>query len=113
VVYVSATPAEYELGISKQIVEQVIRPTGLVDPEIEVKPTENQVDDLIEQIRQRVSKGQRVLVTTLTKKLAERLANYLGELNIKVAYPIPVKNDSDFYFNYVKELKEYKHKIYK
>lgn len=85
-VYVSATPAEYELGLSKQVVEQVIRPTGLLDPEIEVKPTENQVDDLIEQIRQRVEKNQRVLVTTLTKKLSERLSTYLAELGIKVAY---------------------------
>lgn len=85
-IYVSATPADHELDISKQVVEQVIRPTGLVDPEIEVKATENQVDDLIEQIRQRTAKGQRVLVTTLTKKLAERLTQYLQELDIKVAY---------------------------
>lgn len=85
-IYVSATPADYELTLSKQVVEQVIRPTGLIDPEIEIKPTENQVDDLIEQIRQRVEKKQRVLVTTLTKKLSERLSQYLAELGIKVAY---------------------------
>jgi len=92
-VYVSATPAEYELNLSNpkgtppgQIVEQVIRPTGLLDPEIEVKPTENQVDDLIEQIRLKTEKKQRVLVTTLTKKLAERLSTYLAELGIKAAY---------------------------
>ena len=86
VIYVSATPAQYEIDVSKKVVEQVIRPTGLLDPEIEVKPTENQVDDLIEQIRQRTAKGQRVLVTTLTKKLSERLSTYLSELDIKVAY---------------------------
>lgn len=86
VIYVSATPSDYEMNISKNIVEQVIRPTGLIDPEIEVKPTENQVDDLIEQIRQRTEKGQRVLVTTLTKKLSERLTEYLAEFGIKVAY---------------------------
>jgi len=85
-IYVSATPADYEMNLSKQIVEQVIRPTGLIDPEIEIKPTENQVDDLIEEIRQRTAKGQRVLVTTLTKKLSERLSQYLAELGIKVAY---------------------------
>ena len=86
VIYTSATPNEYEVKKSSQVVEQVIRPTGLVDPEIEVRQTENQVDDLLEQIRIRVGKGQRVLVTTLTKKLAERLAQYLSELNVKVAY---------------------------
>jgi excinuclease ABC subunit B len=86
VVYVSATPSIYEIEKSKQVVEQIIRPTGLIDPEIEVKPTENQVDDLIEQIRQRTAKGQRVLVTTLTKKLSERLTEYLTEFGIKVAY---------------------------
>ena len=92
-IYVSATPSDYELNLSSpkgvppgQVVEQVIRPTGLIDPEIEVKPTETQVDDLIEQIRQRVAKKQRVLVTTLTKKLAEHLSSYLKELDIKVAY---------------------------
>ncbi|HRY60158.1 MAG TPA: excinuclease ABC subunit UvrB [Patescibacteria group bacterium] len=86
VIYVSATPADYEMKLSEQIVEQVIRPTGLIDPEIEIKSTENQVDDLIEQIRQRTSKGQRVLVTTLTKKLSERLTQHLAEFGIKVAY---------------------------
>ncbi|MDD5731722.1 MAG: excinuclease ABC subunit UvrB [Patescibacteria group bacterium] len=85
-IYLSATPADFELKRSQNIVEQVIRPTGLIDPEIEVKPTENQVDDLIEQIRERTAKGQRVLVTTLTKKLSERLTTYLSELDIKVAY---------------------------
>ena len=85
-VFVSATPAKYEKEKSLQIVEQVIRPTGLLDPEIEVKPTKNQVDDLVEQIRQRVSKGQRVLVTTLTKRIAEDLTDYLKDLDIKVQY---------------------------
>lgn len=87
VVFVSATPADYEKEHSKEnIVEQIIRPTGLLDPEIEVKPVTNQIDDLIEQIRQRVEKKQRVLVTTLTKKMAEDLTSYLASLDIKVRY---------------------------
>ncbi|MEK7631616.1 MAG: excinuclease ABC subunit UvrB [Patescibacteria group bacterium] len=85
-VFVSATPAKYEKEKSDQVVEQVIRPTGLLDPEIEVKPTKNQVDDLVEQIRKRVEKGQRVLVTTLTKRIAEDLTDYLKDLDIKVQY---------------------------
>lgn len=87
VVFVSATPADYEKEHSKgNVVEQIIRPTGLLDPEIEVKPVENQIDDLIEQIHDRVNKGERVLVTTLTKKMAEDLTRYLSELDIKVKY---------------------------
>ena len=87
VVFVSATPADYEKEHSKEnVVEQIIRPTGLLDPEIEVKPVTNQIDDLIEQIRQRVEKKQRVLVTTLTKKMAEDLTSYLASLDIKVRY---------------------------
>ena len=87
VVFVSATPAEYENEHSKEnVVEQIIRPTGLLDPKIEVKPVENQVDDLIEQIRIRVEKNERVLVTTLTKKMAEDLTAYLQSLDIKVNY---------------------------
>ncbi len=86
-IFVSATPADYEKEHSKEnVVEQIIRPTGLLDPEIEVKPVENQVDDLIEQIRQRVEKNERVLVTTLTKKMAEDLTSYLRGLDIKVRY---------------------------
>jgi len=85
-IYVSATPREYELKQSKQVVEQLVRPTGLLDPTIEVKPIKNQIDDLMEQIRQRVAKKQRVLVTTLTKRLAEDLSEYLGEAGIKVQY---------------------------
>ena len=86
-IFVSATPAEYELEHSKDnVVEQIIRPTGLLDPEIEVRPVENQIDDLIEQIRIRVEKGQRVLVTTLTKKMAEDLSSYLAGIDIKVRY---------------------------
>ncbi len=85
-IYVSATPADYELKISKQIAEQIIRPTGLLDPTIEVKPTKNQVDDLMEEIRKRVGNKQRVLVTTLTKRMAEDLAEYLKEAGIKVHY---------------------------
>ena len=87
VVFVSATPADYEKEHSKEnVVEQIIRPTGLLDPKIEVKPVTNQVDDLIEQIRLRVEKKERVLVTTLTKKMAEDLTEYLKSLDIKVNY---------------------------
>ncbi len=87
VVFVSATPADYENEHSKNnIVEQIIRPTGLLDPKIEVHPVTNQVDDLIEQIRVRVNKNERVLVTTLTKKMAEDLTSYLQSLDIKVNY---------------------------
>ena len=87
VVFVSATPAEYEKEHSKEnVVEQIIRPTGLLDPKIEVKPVENQIDDLIEQIRERVEKKERVLVTTLTKKMAEDLTAYLAGIDIKVRY---------------------------
>ena len=86
-VFVSATPAEYEKEHSKDnVVEQIIRPTGLLDPEIEVKPIENQIDDLIEQIRIRTEKNERVLVTTLTKKMAEDLTAYLAGIDIKVRY---------------------------
>ena len=87
VVFVSATPADYEKEHSKEnVVEQIIRPTGLLDPKIEVKPVTNQIDDLIEQIRKRVEKHERVLVTTLTKKMAEDLTAYLKSLDIKVNY---------------------------
>ena len=84
--YVSATPAAYEFEHSQQVVEQVIRPTGLLDPTTEVKPTRGQIDDLLEQIRLRVAKGERALVTTLTKRMAEELTDYLGEMNVKVHY---------------------------
>ncbi len=86
VVYLSATPGPYELQVSSQVVEQVVRPTGLVDPEIIVKPTKGQIDDLLEQINDRVSRGDRVLVTTLTKKMAEDLTDYLLELGVRVRY---------------------------
>ncbi len=87
VIFVSATPAEYEREHSgENVVEQIIRPTGLLDPKIEVKPVSNQIDDLIEEIRQRVEKKQRVLVTTLTKKMAEDLTAYLAGIDIKVRY---------------------------
>jgi len=86
-VYVSATPAEYELKKSKGVVvEQIIRPTGLVDPKVTIKPARNQVDDLIEEIRKRVKKKERVLVTTLTKRMAEDLADYLRSLGVRVRY---------------------------
>jgi len=86
VVYVSATPAEYELSRSPAPVEQVIRPTGLLDPPIDVRPVDGQVDDLMAEIRDTVSKHQRVLVTTLTKRMSEDLTDYLKELGVKVAY---------------------------
>ena len=84
--YTSATPAVYEIKKSAQVVEQIIRPTGLVDPEILVRPTEGQVDDLVGEINQRIEKGERVLVTTLTKRMAEDLSDYLLELGLKVHY---------------------------
>ena len=85
-VYTSATPAEYELSIADQVVEQIIRPTGLIDPEVIVRPTEGQVDDLVGEINSRVEVGERVLVTTLTKRMAEDLSDYLLELGLKVHY---------------------------
>ncbi|MCX7680465.1 MAG: excinuclease ABC subunit UvrB [Anaerolineae bacterium] len=86
VIYTSATPGPYELEKSQQVVQQIIRPTGIVDPQIIVKPVKGQVDDLVSQITERVSRGERVLVTTLTKRMAEDLAEYLKELGIKVHY---------------------------
>jgi len=84
--YVSATPANYEMERADQVVEQIVRPTGLIDPEIQVRPTRNQIDDLIAEIRDRVLRGHRTLVTTLTKKMAEDLTDYLREVGIKVRY---------------------------
>jgi excinuclease ABC subunit B len=86
VVFMSATPSPYELRVSKRVVEQIVRPTGLVDPEVEVRPTRGQVDDLIEEIRKRAESDQRVLVTTLTKKMAEDLTDYLIEMGLRVRY---------------------------
>ena len=86
VLYTSATPSPYELNKSQQVVQQIIRPTGIVDPTITVKPIKGQVDDLVGQINERVDRGERVLVTTLTKRMAEDLADYLRELGIKVHY---------------------------
>ncbi len=85
-IYTSATPGPYELEKSQQVVQQIIRPTGIVDPQIVVKPVRGQVDDLVGQINERVARGERVLVTTLTKRMAEDLADYLRELDIKVHY---------------------------
>jgi excinuclease ABC subunit B len=85
-IYTSATPGPYEMGKADQVVEQIIRPTGLVDPEVEVRSTKGQVDDLIGEIRQRVERGERVLVTTLTKRMSEDLSEYLQELGMKVHY---------------------------
>ncbi len=85
-IYTSATPGPYEMGRAEQVAEQIIRPTGLVDPEVEVRPIAGQVDNLIGEIRQRVEAGERVLVTTLTKRMAEDLSDYLMELGIKVHY---------------------------
>lgn len=86
VIYTSATPGPYELSKSAQVVEQIIRPTGLVDPQVEIRPTKGQVDDLVGEIRKRVAVGERVLVTTLTKRMAEDLADYLQEVGIRVHY---------------------------
>jgi excinuclease ABC subunit B len=88
-IYTSATPGPYEMEKNEQVVEQIIRPTGLVDPQIVVRPVEGQVDDLIGEIRARVERKERVLVTTLTKRMAEDLSEYLKELSIKVHYLIP------------------------
>jgi excinuclease ABC subunit B len=85
-IYTSATPGPYELGRANQVVEQIIRPTGLVDPEIEIRPTSGQVDNLIGEIKARVEAGERVLITTLTKRMAEDLSDYLMEMGIKVHY---------------------------
>ncbi len=85
-IFTTATPAAYELEHSQQIVQQIIRPTGLIDPEVEIRPVKGQVDDLIGQIRARTKRGERVLVTTLTKRMAEDLADYLKELEIRVHY---------------------------
>jgi len=86
VIFVSATPAQYEKAHSGQVVEQLVRPTGLVDPQIEVRAASTQVDDVLGEIRQRVQHGQRVLITTLTKRMAEQLTGYLGENGVKVRY---------------------------
>ena len=85
-IYTSATPGPYELGVCDQVVEQIIRPTGLVDPEVDVRPVDGQIDDLVKEIQLRVGVGQRTLVTTLTKRMAEDLADYLAEIGIKVQY---------------------------
>ena len=85
-VFMSATPSSYELRTSKRVVQQIVRPTGLIDPDVEIRPTRGQVDDLIEEIRKRAEAGQRVLVTTLTKKMAEDLTDYLMEMGIRVRY---------------------------
>jgi excinuclease ABC subunit B len=85
-IYVSATPGEYELAHSPEPAQQIIRPTGLLDPKIEIRPTEGQVDDLIAEIRERIEKNQRILVTTLTKRMAEDLSTYIQEIGIKTAY---------------------------
>jgi excinuclease ABC subunit B len=85
-VFMSATPGDYELRVSKRVAEQIVRPTGLIDPEVEIRPTRGQVDDLMEEIRRRAEAGHRVLVTTLTKKMAEDLTDYLLEMGIRVRY---------------------------
>src|SRR5207245_2499766 len=85
-VFVSATPADYEKQHADQVVEQVVRPTGLVDPRIAVRPASTQVDDLMSEVRDRIAKNERVLVTTLTKRMAEQLTEYLSDHGIKVRY---------------------------
>jgi excinuclease ABC subunit B len=86
VIYVSATPGPYELEHSAQVVEQIIRPTGLLDPVIHVRPSKGQIDDLLGEVKRRVDKGQRALVTTLTKRMAEDLADYLKEVGVRTHY---------------------------
>ncbi|GAI60219.1 unnamed protein product, partial [marine sediment metagenome] len=86
VIYTSATPSAYEYEHSQQVVEQLVRPTGLLEPTVEVKPTKGQIDDLLDQIKRRVDNGERCLVTTLTKRMAEELADYLIEMGIKTHY---------------------------
>jgi excinuclease ABC subunit B len=86
VVFVSATPADYEQKRNGQVVEQLVRPTGLVDPEVEVRPATHQVDDVLQEIRLRVEVGERVLITTLTKRMAEQLTDYLSDNGVKVRY---------------------------
>src|SRR5699024_7204616 len=84
--YVSATPGPYELEHTEKMVEQIIRPTGLLDPEIDVRPSEHQIDDLLEEIVARAERNERVLITTLTKKMSEDLTDYLKEAGVKVQY---------------------------
>ncbi|OGG53530.1 MAG: excinuclease ABC subunit B, partial [Candidatus Handelsmanbacteria bacterium RIFCSPLOWO2_12_FULL_64_10] len=86
VIYVSATPGPYEYEHSQQVVEQLVRPTGLIDPEVEVRPTKNQIDDLLAEIQERIKRNERALVTTLTKRMAEDLADYLREVGVRVHY---------------------------
>ncbi|MBG7616827.1 MAG: excinuclease ABC subunit UvrB [Chloroflexi bacterium] len=86
VIYISATPSEYEKNQSNQIVEQLVRPTGLLEPDIEIKPTKNQIDDLLEEVKKRAEKNERCLITTLTKRLAEQLTDYLKEMGVKTQY---------------------------
>ncbi len=86
VIYVSATPSDYEISKSKRVVEQIIRPTGLLDPKVEIRPIENQIDDLIKEIKKTTKKNQRTLVTTLTKRMSEDLTDYLKEKGLKVEY---------------------------
>jgi len=85
-IFMSATPSQYEISQSAQVVEQIIRPTGLLDPKIQVRPTKGQIDDLVSEIRERIAEGERVLITTLTKKMSEDLAEYLVELGLRVRY---------------------------
>src|SRR5207253_5972613 len=86
-IYVSATPGPYELTKSGgEVIEQIIRPTGLLDPEVEVRPVRGQIDDLLHEVRERVERKERVLVTTLTKKMSEDLTDYYGDLGVKVRY---------------------------
>ena len=106
--YVSATPGPYEMGLVKEVVEQIIRPTGLMDPEIEVRKTEGQIDDLIAEIKRRAAKNERTLVTTLTKKMAEDLSRYLKELGIKVNY---IHSEFDA-FERVEILRDLRLKVY-
>src|SRR5690606_34893313 len=86
ILFISATPGPYELEHTPKMVEQIIRPTGLLDPEVSVRPIEGQIDDLLDEIQERIEKNERTLVTTLTKKMAEDLTDYLKDIGIKVQY---------------------------
>ncbi len=110
VIYVSATPTAYETGSSAQVVEQVIRPTGLLDPEIEIRPRDNQIKDLLQEIEIRVRKRQRVLVTTLTKRMAEELSEYLQQEKINVTY-LHSEVDTLDRVEILKELRQGKHDV--
>lgn len=110
VIYVSATPGKYEKAKTNEVVEQIIRPTGLLDPKIEVRPTKGQIDDLVSEINTTIEKGERVLITTLTKKMSEDLTRYLEDLDIKVTY-LHSDNDTIERMEIIRDLREGKYDV--